>query len=326
MAIKHLKYILCILVVLLSFGCKSKNTSIRIGMNYWPGYDLLYLAENKGLLREKNIDAKLIFFDSLSDARDAFDRGQVDMFFATTTEVLLSSGVNNSNRPVIVFLPDTSNGADVIIAKNSLSIIQDLRGKKVAFEPGTLGLLFVYEALQSAAMNFSDITPVPLLQDQMKQALMDGTVDAVQTYPPFSIDISKISETHQIFDSSKIPGKIIDVAAVNKNFLEHNQDVVLGVMQSYFEAQEELTNNPAKSISIMAKLEKISEDDYKQSLQRIKLISANEQASYFDDPEKLLKVLQDNLVALNSQNISPKNMTDLHKLYDGKLIKLLLRK
>ena len=65
-------------------GCgQAPQPPVRIGINFWPGYEFLYLAEKQGFFKQEGVPVELIQFSSMGDARRAFERGQVDAMAVT---------------------------------------------------------------------------------------------------------------------------------------------------------------------------------------------------------------------------------------------------
>jgi NitT/TauT family transport system substrate-binding protein len=100
---------------------------LRIGINAWPGYEFLYLAQEKGFFRDAGIDVRLVEFNSLSDARRAYEREQIDGLGTAIIEVLQAREVPDRHLQ-IVSVVDYSDGADVVLAKPAITDQATLRG------------------------------------------------------------------------------------------------------------------------------------------------------------------------------------------------------
>ena len=101
----------------LTAGCsKSDSGPLRIGINAWPGYEFLYLAQERGLYAAEGVQVKLVEFSSLADARRAYKKGQLDGFATTLVEVI-QARAESDQTPEVVLAVDYSEGADMIIAK-----------------------------------------------------------------------------------------------------------------------------------------------------------------------------------------------------------------
>lgn len=75
--------------VQLQGGCApAPFAALRVGISPWPGFELIYLAQEQGYFREEGLEVRLLEFSSLSDTRRAYERGQVDIMACTVIEVL----------------------------------------------------------------------------------------------------------------------------------------------------------------------------------------------------------------------------------------------
>ncbi|MEY4582651.1 MAG: hypothetical protein RL701_7354 [Pseudomonadota bacterium] len=83
---------------------------LRIGINPWPGYELLFLAQEKSYFRDAEVDVRLVEFNSPIDERYAYERGQLDAWAATLVEVI-QAGDQSEPAPQIIQVIDYSKGA-----------------------------------------------------------------------------------------------------------------------------------------------------------------------------------------------------------------------
>ncbi len=70
----------------------------------------------------------------------------------------------------------------VVPAGSAIKTVADLKGKRVAYVQNTTAHLFLFESLQKAGLNWSDITPVALTTSDGLAALLAGQVDALASY------------------------------------------------------------------------------------------------------------------------------------------------
>ena len=92
-------------------GGERRERVLRVGVNPAPGYELIFLAEEKGFFREEGVEVRLVEFTCLADCRRAFERGQVDLIGGTVVRVPVG---RESGRysPRIVDVSDGAGGAD----------------------------------------------------------------------------------------------------------------------------------------------------------------------------------------------------------------------
>src|SRR5262249_60802320 len=118
-----------------------------------------------------------------SDARRAYERGQIDGMASTLVE-LLQARDHSPRSPQAVLVIDSSHGADALVAAPAVRDIAALRGRSVAIEPGSIGVFLLGRALESASASLDDVTLVPMDQQRMPAALARHQVDAAVCSPP----------------------------------------------------------------------------------------------------------------------------------------------
>ncbi len=291
-----LRPLLAIMVVgviagLLLLLMRAPQDPLRIGLNAWPGYEFLYLAQEKGFYREAGVEVRLVEFNSLSDARHAYERGQIDGLGTTVVEVIQARSQPGRNLQ-IVYVVDYSDGADVVLVKPSLTGKESLRGARVGVELGSLGIYVLVRALEEQGLTLQDITAISLDQLSMKAAFEQGELDAVVTYPPVSIAIMRAGKAVSVFSSAKIPGEVVDVIAMDEKTVREQPDAVSKLLHAFRRAIDFHASNPAEANRIMADREGITPEEFAIALaDGIRLVPASEQALYLGQGGKLSVVV-----------------------------------
>lgn len=261
---------------------------ITIGINPWPGYEYLYLAESKGFFGDVGLDISLVQLSSLSDIRRAYLGGRVDGLASTLIEVVQVAQL--SDRPLqVVLFPDYSNGSDVIVSHRDIPSMLDLQGKSVGVELGSLGIFFLHRALTKVGLTLSDVNIIDAEQTEAEAALLSGALDAYVTYPPTSISILKHDQFHRVFSSADIPFEIIDTVAVSVKTLRAEPEFVPKLHQAWQLALEFAKQHPQESSVIMAEREGISVGEFDKAAEGLEILDAAEQKKLFENPEALQK-------------------------------------
>lgn len=271
-----MRVILLMLAVMVAGCVPSQEQSIRIGYNNWPGYELLWLAEELGYFRDAGVRVEHVQFMSLGDSRRAYERGQLDAVGVTAIE-LLQIPLNSSRQAVAVWVMDVSHGGDQLIAQASIRRVQDLKGKRVAVEPATVSLQLISLALSQAGLSVGDVTLVGMPQSHMKVALDAAEVDAVVSYPPYSTDMLRVGKTHLLFDSAQTPDSIVDLLAVHPDMLTKEPERLRRVLTALARAGDYLRHFPQDAMSRMARHAGMSLPDMNDSLSGLRIPQAQDQ-------------------------------------------------
>lgn len=278
---------LAFLCCFLSVACSDKtNKPILIALNPWPGYEFLYLAEKKGFFEEHNLNIKLQQLSSLSDAQQTYIHGYVDGFTSTIVEAIQAQ-ILSEHKLKVVLIPDYSNGGDVIISKQSIKNIADLKGKIIGAEVSSLGIYMLQKALEKNSLSLEDVTLKNIPQEAGEEALLNNEIDAFITYPPESIAILKHPNFHKIFSSTDIPNEILDVVSVSEEVLEQHPNFVSSLRKAWKMALDYYDENPDEALSIMAIREGITVKEFSSALNDIIIIDSAGQSAFFNDTTQL---------------------------------------
>lgn len=300
-------------------ACTKPPTPTSIAINPWPGYEFLYLAEQKGFFKQLGANIKLVQLSSLGDAQRAYVNGRVDGLASTIIEAVQVEPLGG--KPVkVVLVPDYSNGGDVILAPKPYADMQSLKGKTIGCEVSSLGIFILQRALTKAGMTLSDVNIINVEQSSGQAQLSEGKIDAFVSYPPVSVNILESDQYHQIFNSSQIPFEIIDTVAIATEVLDQQPELVSQLHQAWQMSLDYARQNPEEAYRIMAEREGISASDFADVLSDLKILDRSQQALIYQKPEKFeasARAVCETLVHTDSLSIDCAQQAPL--LYRGKI-------
>lgn len=244
-------------------GCIQKPPDpLRVGFIVWPGYESLYLARDLGYYKDTPI--RLVDYPSNSEVIRAFRNQNLQAAALTLYEALLVAETEPSVRVVLIL--DSSNGADAIIAKPEIKTLQAIKGKRVGVESGALGAFILTRALEEVDLMPKDVQIVSLGLSEHEQAFKRKKVDAVVTSEPTGSKLLA-SGANLLFDSSQIPGEILDVLVVREELLNKQPSAVQDLLDGYFSALNYLKENPQDAARRIAPREGVTPNQFLKSLE-----------------------------------------------------------
>lgn len=170
----------------------------------------------------------------------AYLRGELDVAQLTTVEAVYICSKQPNRCPVVVLVLDESRGGDMVAARGDLLSVEDLRGRKVAVTPSTLGPFVLSRALQEAGMALKDVQVVPMPMGEM---------------------VGSLARRKVVFGSSRIPGEIFDVPRL---------------LRTWQAAHEYADRYPDEADKLMAFREKLSVPRFRQAEQGLVYYSLQE--------------------------------------------------
>lgn len=265
------------LLVLMLTGCDAPpQKKLQIALNPWPGYEFLYLAEYLGYFDDYDVPAELVQLSSLADVQRAYLNGRVDGIASTLIEVVQINELTDDSLQVLL-AADYSDGSDVLVAEQSVTEIQQLKGKIIGCEMASLGIYLLYRALEHADMTLDDVTLRNVEQLSGAEALAQGEISALVSYPPTASRFTDTSEYRVLYHSGSIPYEILDVVSVNKAVLADYPDLQQQLMLVWQKALDYTAEHPQAAYEIMARRENITVEEFVAALEGIKVLSLEEQ-------------------------------------------------
>jgi NitT/TauT family transport system substrate-binding protein len=302
-------------------GCADgHDRPIRLGTNQWPGYETFYLARELGLL--KNQQVQLVELASTTQTMDALRSNRIDAAGLTLDEVLYlrSEGLDL----VVVFITNISQGADALLARPDIPGIQELSelcGRRVGVEYTALGAFILDTALERAGLRRRDIVSVFLPINEHLDAFRQGRVDALVTFDPARQILLK-EGARLLFDSSQMPGQVVDVLAVRRELLHTEPEQLRSLLKAQQQALAYLKQQPDKAHKLMASRLGMSQHELKQSFTAMVLPDRAENLRLLTGPTPELGATAGLMAQVMHKRGLLRTLPDLSGLIDTSLIEV----
>ena len=264
-------------------GCLAREEPpLRVATNMWPGYESLYLARSLGYFGRAPI--RLVELTSATEVARAMRNGTVEAAALTLDEALglMQDGVDLK----AILVMDVSNGSDALLAKPGIDSLSALKGKRVGVENGATGAVMLDAALHAAALESRDINVIPIPVNEHLAAWRAGKVDALVTFEPVRTELLP-SGAQVLFDSSQIPGRIIDVLVVRSEVADAHRQQLSQLLASHFAALGYLSSHPHEASQQMTLRLKVLPQQVLSQLAGMTLPGCDENHRYLagDHPE-----------------------------------------
>lgn len=306
-----------LLSVLLAVSACSPppDTPLRLASNIWPGYEPLYLARDKQFFSNDKI--RLIEFSSNSQTIQAFRNGLIDAAALTLDEVLLLYEVNRDIRIVLVM--DISNGADVVMAQKNIKMLSDLRGKRIGVENNALGAYMMSRLLDIAKLDEGEVKLVQLEVYEHEKAFKEKRVDAVITFEPIRSHLLKAG-ARQIFDSSQLPGEIVDVLVVRESYLQKHPENIQSLLHGWYEALALFRQQPQQAAKILGQRMKLNVADTLETYKGLVLPDKKQNNRLLSGKDAELKKTAKKLANLMLQKKLLQKQLNIELLFSGNFV------
>lgn len=236
-------------LALLLTGCDLfVDEPIAVAGHVWVGYEPTFLARDEGWLDTRKVH--LFETISASDSLRALQDGKVDGAMLTLDETFKARASGIPLSVVMVF--NISAGADMLVARSTISNLSELKGKRIGYESSSVGDLLLAVILNQAGLSKKDVKLVPISVDKQHDAWVRNQMDAVITYEPVATQIVGHGGG-RLFDTRQTPNLIVDVLAIRSDVLDRRHSkAIQHLISSHFKALDHLNRNPQDAAYRMA--------------------------------------------------------------------------
>jgi len=266
--------------------------TFTVGWSVYAGWNPYFYMAKSGILKrwadKYGIVIKVQRFDYAASL-DAFVGKNIDACTMTNMEALdmpAAAGVDST----ALIVGDYSNGNDAVLARDNLTLAQ-LPGKRIMLVQKT-----VSEYLLERAMDLNGLSAqIPQLRlmntsdSDLVGAFLgnQGNQVAVTWKPLVSQILAQGGNVKPLFDSSRIPGEILDLLVVRTDVLKRadgsGERFAKAITGAWYETVTQLASGSAPAISGSAAASGDSVASYKEQLRTTFLFSTPKSAVQFSE-------------------------------------------
>lgn len=205
--------------------------SIYVGWMPW-GY-----AEEQGIVQKwadkYDINIDVVQINDYIESINQYTLGQFDGCTMTNMDALTIPAAGGVDSTALI-VGDFSNGNDGIILKGE-DQLEAIRGQRVNLVELSVSHYLLARGLESVGMTERDVRVVNTSDADLVAAASTRSVTAVTTWNPLLNEILSMPATNLVFDSSQIPGEIIDLLVVNSATLEEYPELGKALVGAWYE-------------------------------------------------------------------------------------------
>ncbi|HEU0221053.1 MAG TPA: putative urea ABC transporter substrate-binding protein, partial [Paracoccaceae bacterium] len=179
------------------------------------------------------ISVEIVQINDYVESINQYTAGAFDGVTATNMDTLSIPAGGGVDTTALI-IGDYSNGNDAIILKGEGGVAS-LKGRPVNLVELSVSHYLLARALDEAGLAERDLTIVNTSDADIVAAFATPDVEAVVTWNPLVSTILETPGATKIFDSSEIPGEIIDLMVVNTEVLADNPDFGKALTGAWYE-------------------------------------------------------------------------------------------
>jgi NitT/TauT family transport system substrate-binding protein len=222
-----------------------------------------------------------------------FTAGQFDATVMTNMDALTIPAASGVDSTALI-VGDFSNGNDGVVLKDAKTLA-DIKGQQVNLVELSVSHYLLARGLETVGMTEQDVKVVNTSDADLVAAFSADDVTAVTTWNPLLSEITAMPNASKVFDSSMIPGEIIDLMVVNTETLEANPKLGKALVGAWYEIMTTMAANDEGSIKAKSFMAEASGTDlagYEAQLASTKMFYTAASALEFTNSDSLTKTMQ----------------------------------
>ena len=287
-------------LLLLGSGPAFAKEKFKIAWTIYAGWMPWDYAAQSGIIKKwadkYDIEIDVVQVNDYVESINQYTAGGFDGCVMTNMDALTIPAAGGVDSTAMI-IGDYSNGNDGIVLKGKSSL-KDIKGQSVNLVELSVSHYLLARALETAGMTEKDVKTVNTSDADIVSAYTTKDVTAAVTWNPLLSEITKQPDSHLVFDSSKIPGEILDLMVVKTDKLKAHPELGKALAGAWYEVMKTMYGNDAKAKEARTSMAKASGTDlasYDAQLNATKM---------FYSPEDALSQVQDPNLKLTMQLVA----------------------
>jgi len=241
----------------------EEKTDFKVCWSIYVGWMPWGAIQDSGIMKKwadkYGITVDVVQINDYVESINQYTAGEYDGCTMTNMDALsIPAGGGVDTTALIV--GDFSNGNDAILLKDD-DTLPAIKGQNVNLVELSVSHYLLARALDSVGLKESDITVVNTSDADMVAAYETPDVTAVVTWNPLVSTILAGGHAHEVFNSSQIPGEIIDIMMVNTETLKDNPNFGKALVGAWYEMMEVMSKDDAAGKAARTAMAKASGTD-----------------------------------------------------------------
>jgi len=209
-----------------SLALAEAKTDFKIAWSIYVGWMPWGYAADSGIVQKwadrYGISIEVTQFNDYVESMNQYTAGAYDAVTLTNMDGLSIPAAGGVDTTAVI-VGDFSNGNDAVILKGP-SELAAIKGQTVNLVEFSVSHYLLARALENVGMSERDVNVVNTADPDMVGAFQTADVTAMVTWNPMVSEILALPDASKVFDSSQIPGEIIDLMVANTDVLKDNPD------------------------------------------------------------------------------------------------------
>jgi NitT/TauT family transport system substrate-binding protein len=242
----------------------AERTSFDVAWSIYVGWMPWDYADRSGILKKwadkYGIKIKLTQVNEYVESINQYTAGTFDACVMTNMDMLTIPAAGGVDSTALI-VGDFSNGNDGVVLKGKGKTLADIKGQTVNLVELSVSHYLLARALGSVGLRERDLKVINTSDADIVAAFSAPATTAVVTWKPQLSAVSSAPNAQLVFDSSKIPGEILDLMVVKTDVLNSNPKLGKALVGAWYETLALMLTDSASGRAAQSAMAKASGTD-----------------------------------------------------------------
>ncbi len=192
------------------------------------------------------IEIEVVQINDYIESINQYTAGEFDACTMTNMDALTIPAAGGVDSTALI-AGDFSDGNDGIVLKGA-DALEAIEGRTVNLVELSVSHYLLARGLDSIGLSEADVSVVNTSDADMVAVYGTDDVDAVVTWNPLLSEVAAMPDSSTVYDSSSIPGEIIDLLVVNTETLAANPDLGRALTGAWYEIMDAMQGDEADEV------------------------------------------------------------------------------
>jgi NitT/TauT family transport system substrate-binding protein len=274
-----------------------EKKTFKVAWSIYVGWMPWDYANQSGILKKwadkYGITIQLTQINDYIESINQYTAGSFDACVMTNMDALTVPAAGGVDSTALI-VGDFSNGNDGIVLKGKGRKLADIKGQSVNLVQLSVSHYLLARALESVSLRERDIKVVNTGDADIVSAFASSTSTSVVTWKPQLAAVSAMANTTEVFDSSRIPGEILDLMVVNSATLRANPKLGKALVGAWYETLAVMSAGDARAAVALTAMAKAAGTDlpgFRSQLTTTRLFATPADAQSFTTGPNIVKTM-----------------------------------
>jgi NitT/TauT family transport system substrate-binding protein len=262
--IRSVLFVITLAILITQPASAAEKKSFKIAWSIYVGWMPWDYASQSGIVKKwaDKYGVKIEFtqINDYVESINQYTAGAFDGCVMTNMDMLTIPAAGGVDSTALI-VGDFSNGNDGIVLKGKGKKLADIKGMPVNLVELSVSHYLLARALDSVGLKERDIKVVNTSDADIVGAFAAADTKAVVTWKPQLAELMANPNASPVFDSSQIPGEIIDMMVVNTATLRSNPALGKALVGAWYETMSIMSQKDAKAQAALTQMAKASGTD-----------------------------------------------------------------